>query len=219
MSWPSMLVTNWGSSFSLASCLRPVEAVGLGTAIRNGRISVVSPVGFLPSASFMQPSSAGRRDPYVRLSPRSKCESKCEREEHCCGEGSGRTQVVPPGPLGHIPGPSTGGLGPLWLERRQSVVAGHVVGDRQPDRAHEVRVLPARARAFIMKLEKAKKTPAFSPQPMAVTTVSRDQRPVHRPTPQAAAEPLQTPVAAASRTKSAKSRGGRPRARWTPSLR
>jgi hypothetical protein len=57
-----------------------------------------------------------------------------------------------------------------------------------------------RARAFITKLEKAKKTPALSPQPRAVATARAASNPSIVVPPQAAAaEPLQTPVAAAAR--------------------
>ena len=50
------------------------------------------------------------------------------------------------------------------------------------------------------KLEKAKNTPAFSPQPSAVAAVSGIRSPSIVLAPQAAAAgPLQTPVAAVSR--------------------
>jgi hypothetical protein len=57
----------------------------------------------------------------------------------------------------------------------------------------------SRARAFITKLEKAKKTPAFSPQPRAVTKVNVKRNLSIVSASVAYGLPFQTPLVAASR--------------------
>jgi hypothetical protein len=73
------------------------------------------------------------------------------------------------------------------------------VGDC-PDDGGDTRDGCRRARAFITKLENAKRAPALSPQPSAVTKVKATRRSSIVPQPQApTGDAFQTPVAAVAR--------------------
>ena len=75
-----------------------------------------------------------------------------------------------------------------------------------------------RSSAAITKPEKAKNTPAFSPQPSAVTSVSATRASLIAVDAAALGTRSRRPSRRRRRAKSAKSRGARPSARRTPSV-